>query len=278
MPTRIEDNPTVLDDAFLLMSKSEDSADAETYEFSDVSTSIKPMVEFGTIPVGPTFGRKVRIQKVTDSYSGTLAITFRTNGFAASDVDRIIGDFCHPPEGKGNGEVFLRYRPFSDPVSSENPERKGTYSFPTWEPFGSGDNETIVEQTITFTLAKDDYKRYYSIDPAIFQQQGEISKDDLGANGSLDINLGGAFTAKDELTYFVDDETMVSSGSLKTDITSSFSGTNIKGEITTKRRIPTLKLTASGARSADITIYVVARSATDKAKFIEMSFKLAKTT
>lgn len=116
MPQRIRDNPTVLDDAFMLMSKSEESPDSETYEFSDVSTSIKPAVEFGTIPVGATFGRKVRITKVTDSYSGTLNITFRTNGFAANDVDRIIGDFCHPPEGKGNGEVFLRYRPFSDPV------------------------------------------------------------------------------------------------------------------------------------------------------------------
>ena len=269
MTTRIIDNPTVLDDAFLLISKSVDSPDSETYEFSDISTTIKPSIEFGVIPVGPTFGKKVRIQKITDTYAGTLDITFRTNGYAANDVDRIIGDFCHPPEGKGNGEVFLQFRPFSDAVGLENPERSGTFSFPSWMPFGTGDNESIVEQTITFTLAKDDYKRYYSINPSVFQM---IKDQIVVASASKEINLLGTFTAKKPLTYYVSEATMLdaaTSNGLKAAASSSVTSANFNANISTKRRVPTLFLTKKGATKGVVFVAV-----TDGAKAIEDSFEV----
>ena len=157
MPTRLVDDPFVIDDAYLEVGAKLDTD--PTYDLSDVSTKIEGTIQFGSIDIPPTFGKKARKKKTTKSYTVIIVVTFRTNGYGADALDGIMTKFLPAPEGTGKGELQMKFSPAAGAASATNPVRSGTFSFDMWKPMGDGENETIAEQTITFTLAGDDYAK-----------------------------------------------------------------------------------------------------------------------
>ena len=117
----LTDTPVIIDDAYLELA--DDEAATDQYDFSDVSTKIEFDIQYGTVDLPPTFGKKARKKVTTKTYTITLNVTFRTNGYAATDLDGIMTAYLPSPEGAGDGNVFLRFRPTSAVVSASNPSK-----------------------------------------------------------------------------------------------------------------------------------------------------------
>lgn len=124
-----------------------------TTDISKAVTQAMPTIQHQEVNIGHTPNRNAPLIEVSDKFTGSVALTFFTGGFAAADLDGVFATAVKPPYGSGDGTATLIITPTQADAAAGNPELTLPIVISQWEPFGAGQIGQAVTQTRTFNIS-----------------------------------------------------------------------------------------------------------------------------
>ncbi|MYE70642.1 MAG: hypothetical protein F4237_11410 [Gemmatimonadetes bacterium] len=130
-----------------------------TSSVQDISSAVQRArlsVEHVEIDVDAAFGEDVRRTVATSAHSWMIDFEFRTDGYGAASLDKLITAQMHPPLGSGDGSITVLVMPKKNLSASkatgtaDAPAYKGKVAVSSWEPLGPGNAGAVVVQSRTF--------------------------------------------------------------------------------------------------------------------------------